>query len=101
MDAAIELIKARYEAEVAVNDGKPFAKIDGKPVNEFMSDWAQSETGKHFVRADVNSGGGSNGANGKGEAGSGQETITRSDFDALNPVAKAEAMKAGKRVVDE
>lgn len=68
MDAAKALIRSSYKAEIGDNDGKPFAKLDGQAVNDFVDKWSQSESGKHFVVADSNGGGGSNGANGSGQA---------------------------------
>lgn len=69
--AAHALIKAEYGIELS-EDGK--ATIDGKPLTDFVSAWAKSETGKAFV-LNGNSGGG---AAGGGAAGG-------SDSAAVNP----------------
>lgn len=101
MKAAKALITSEFQGEIGDNDGKPFAKFDGKAVDEFVTEWAQTDAGKHFVTADGNSGGGSNGANGSGKAGNGgKKTMTRSDFDALDPISQAKEGKAGTVIID-
>lgn len=101
MEAAKALINSQFKGEVGDNDGKPFAKFDGKAVDEFVADWAQTESGKHFVGADNNSGGGSNGANGNGKAGTGSGKImTRSEFDALSAFDKGAVAKEGVSLTD-
>jgi len=99
MDAAKALITTNYQGEVGDNDGSPFAKFDGKAVEEFVTGWAQSDQGKHFVSADSNSGGGSNGANGKGKVETGK-TITRAEFDGLDQASRMAKSKEGFKVVD-
>jgi len=99
IEAAEALILKNYKGEVGDNDGKPFAKFDGKTVDEFVTGWTQTESGKHFVVADTNNGGGSNGANGNGKAATGK-TITRSAFDVLSPADKAKTMKDGVQIAD-
>lgn len=95
MDAATALIKSTFKGEVGNNDGTPFAKFDGKAVDDFVTGWAESESGKRFVLAEQNSGGGSNGANGEGKAGTGKgKTMTRAEFDALSPMEKSKASTA-------
>jgi hypothetical protein len=103
MEAAKALIKQTYKGEVGDNDGKPFAKFDGKSVDEFVTVWVQSEHGKHFVSAQNNSGGGANGANGNGKAGTGnttKKTMTRAEFDALPAMEKVKVSKDGVALVD-
>jgi hypothetical protein len=99
LPAATALIKTAYQAEIAENDGKPFAKFDGKSVNEFVAEWSKSDTGKHFVSADKNSGGGAQGANGVSRA-SGAKSMTRTDFEALQPIQRAQALKEGTVLTD-
>lgn len=99
MEAANALIRAKFKGEVGNNDGKPFAKFDGRAVDEFVSAWAASDSGKHFVAADTNSGGGASGANGTGRAGT-VKTMTRSDFDKLAPVDKVKLSKEGVTLTD-
>lgn len=96
MDAVKALILSNYQGEIAEKDGKPFASFDGKAVDEFVTGWAQSDAGKHFIAADSNSGGGSNGANGNGKAGTGgQKTMTKAAFSQLSPADKMKVSKEG------
>jgi signal recognition particle GTPase len=101
MDAVKALIKSNFKGEVGDNDGKPFAKFDGKAVEEFVTGWAQTDVGKHYVAADNNSGGGSNGANGSGKAGNdGKKTMTRKDFENLSPADKMKTSREGVSLTD-
>lgn len=100
MDAATALIKSKFGGEIGDNDGTPFAKFDGKVVDEFVTDWSKSDAGKHFVVAQNNSGGGSNGANDGGNA-AGAKTITRTDFDAMGQAERMSTLKDGVKVVNQ
>jgi predicted nuclease with TOPRIM domain len=99
LPAATALIKTAYQAEIAENDGKPFAKFDGKAVNEFVAEWSKSDTGKHFVSADKNSGGGAQGANGVSRA-SGAKSMTRTDWNALPQLEKSRVLREGTVLTD-
>jgi len=102
MPAAKALINSSFKGEVGDNDGSPFAKFDGQAVGDFVTSWAQTESGKHFVTADSNSGGGSNGANGSGKASDGnKKTMTRSEFNELPAVGRMNASKEGVTLTDE
>lgn len=101
MDAAKALIKSNFKGEVGDNDGKPFAKFDGKAVDEFVTDWAQSDSGKHFVSANANNGGGSNGANGNGKADADVKTMSRSEFEGLSPMDKSKLSREGVSLTDD
>jgi hypothetical protein len=101
MGAAKALIRQTTQGEVGDNDGTPFAKFDGKAVDEFVTGWSQSDEGKHFVSADQNSGGGSNGANGKGKAGTDKKSMTRDEFQGLSAVDRMTASKEGITLTDE
>lgn len=68
MDAAKALIQTHHKPEIADVDGKVIAQLDGKPLTDFVSEWAQGDQGKHFKAAPDNGGGGANGANGGGKA---------------------------------
>lgn len=61
--AALALIKSEHPPEI---DGDGKATIDGKPLADFVSAWAKSETGKAFV-INGNSGGGAGGGGGSGD----------------------------------
>lgn len=103
LDGAKALIQAQYKGEVGEIDGKPFAKFDGKAVEEFVTGWSQSDAGKHFVSADGNSGGGSNGADGSGKAGNGANVkqMARSEFEQLSPSEKVKVSGEGVKLVDD
>ena len=99
LPAASALIKATYAHEIGDNDGALFAKFDGKAVNDFASEWASSDAGKHFVSAGDNGGGGSNGANGGGKA-SGANTMSRSDFGKLDHASQVKFSVDGGNLID-
>lgn len=104
IDAATAVINQNFKGEVGNNDGTPFAKFDGQAVNDFVADWAGTDSGKRFVLADKNNGGGSNGANGNGKAGNDQrKTMSRSEFDGLSATAKMElsTSKEGVTLTDD
>lgn len=81
----------------ASDDGKAIVETDMGPIGigDYVARWAASE-GKAYVTAA--NGGGRGGNDGKGQ--SGQKTITRSEFDALNTVQRSAALKGGTEVVD-
>ena len=68
LDVVKAYIKSQHKAEITEQDGSVAANLDGKPLNEFVSEWSQGDQGKHYVAAADNSGGGANGANGGGKA---------------------------------
>ncbi len=100
MAAAKAVIQAEHAGEVVDENGKPIAKFNGKAVEEFVTGWAQTDAGKHFVAADSNSGGGSNGANGSGKASTNKKTMTRTEFDALTPAEKSKTSIEGVQLVE-
>lgn len=100
MAAAKAVIQAEIQAEVVDDNGKPVAKFGGKAVDEFVTGWAQTDAGKHFVAADSNSGGGSNGANGSGKAPSTGKTMKKSEFDALPYAERSKQSIEGVKVVE-
>lgn len=77
----LDAVKALHQSKASINakDGAYEALIDGKPLAEFVTAWAQSDQGKHFVAAPQNNGGGAQGGSGKGTA----KTMTRDAFDSL------------------
>lgn len=96
--AVSALIKAT--AKIAVDeDGDSFkASVDTDMglvgFNDFVKDWAGSETGKIYVAK-------SEGPNPNGSSkNGGGKTIQRAQFDAMTPPAKAEAMKNGMTITD-
>ena len=99
MGAVEAMLLKSTKAEIGDNDGKLFAKFDGKAVEDFVTTWAQSDEGKHFVSADNNGGGGSNGANGSGKAAS-VKTMSREDFTNLPAVEQMNVSKEGVTLTD-
>lgn len=73
MDAAKALLTTQYSVELADQDGQRVAMIEGKPLADFVTEWAQGESGAHFVAAPKNVGGGALG--GKGAPG-----VTKEEF---------------------
>jgi hypothetical protein len=69
------------------------ALLDGKPLADGLTTWAQSDHGKHFVSAPANSGGGAQGGGGS----SGKRTITRADFSSMSPADQASAGAAAAK----
>ncbi len=68
LDAARALIQTKHKGELGEADGAVIATFDGKPIKDFVTEWSQGDSGKHFIAAPNNSGGGANGANGGGKA---------------------------------
>lgn len=56
-------------------------KIDGKPLEDFVSEWSQGATAKPFIAADRNGGGGAQGAGGGGQAPAGKKASEMSQAD--------------------
>lgn len=99
MSGAIALIEKEHKGEIGDNNGTPFAKFDGQAVSEFVTTWSESDTGKNFVSAQANSGGGSQGAN-EGSQASNVITMKRSEFDKMNPAKHAGFFASGGNVKD-
>lgn len=97
----LDAVKALHQGKASINvkDGVYEALIDGKPLAEFVTTWAQSDQGKHFVTAQHNSGGGAQGGSGKGTA----KTMTRAEHDqkaATGDPSLATFFKEGGTLVD-
>jgi len=68
-------------------------------LEDLQKEFSGSARYASLIKGRQSSGGGANGgANGGSSA---KETILRADFDALDPAARAEKMKAGAQVVDQ
>ncbi len=94
----LEAVKAMHGSKVQLEqkDGAYVATLDGKPLAESLTSWAQSDQGKHFVAAPGNSGGGAAG----GTKGAPGKTMTRTAFDAASQVERAAFAKEGGKVVE-
>jgi hypothetical protein len=99
MEAAKALITTKYSVNIAEENDKLSVKIDGGDINEFISGWSQSDTGKYFVSAANNSGGSSNGASSGGKA-EGGKSITRDAFESMSHAARTSFFRKGGQLVD-
>lgn len=100
MAAAKAVIQAEHAGEVVDDNGKPVAKFNGKAVEEFVTGWSQTDAGKHFVSAEKNSGGGSNGANGSGKASTNVKTMKHSEFNTLPFAERSKVSIEGVQLVE-
>ena len=92
MDAAKALLQTQSKIELSDIDGQRAAIVEGKPLAEFVTGWAQGDTGKHFVAAPANSGGNAQGA--LGADGSGK-TMSRKEFEGLPPARQSALSQEG------
>jgi len=92
-------VKALFASQAAIKiegDNRQ-AVIGDKDINSFVTEWAASDEGKHFIAAPLNSGGGASG--GGGQSGS-VKSMSRSEFDAKSPIERATFFKSGGKLVD-
>ena len=89
----IEAVKALHKDKVKL-DGET-VYLGDLPIQDGLKEWANSDAGKHFVKADENNGGGV--ANIKNGAG-GAKTITREQYDA-NPAQYKEFFADGGKII--
>ena len=68
LEAVEALIRTKTKAEITDKEGQAIATLDGVPINEFVETWSQGDTGKHYIAAPKNEGGGANGSNSNGKA---------------------------------
>lgn len=85
--AHLKAVKSMLASQVQIiADGdNRVAKVGDKALADYVTEWATSDEGKHFVSAPNNSGGGAEGGGGK----TNQKTMTRTAFDQLSPTEKA------------
>lgn len=84
-------------AKADLVDGKYAVTIGDKPAKDYVSGFLESDDGKAFKSAPVNTGSGAQG----GGAPAGGKTATRTAFDAMSPAEKVEFGKAGGIVTDK
>lgn len=63
LDAALQILKP--QVSVLTEDGQQVARIGDKTIGEGVADWTETEVGKHFIAAKVNTGGGAGGGGDK------------------------------------
>lgn len=85
--------------EVAIEGETRTAKVGDKALADYVKEWAAGDEGKHFVTALANGGGGSPG--GKGGQTDSKKTVSRSEWDGMDHVARASFSKDGGKVVDQ
>lgn len=83
------------QAKVIVDGDARKAVIGDKELSEFVSAWATSDEGKHYIAAPGNGGGGASGGAGNG---SGAKVWTRETFDSKSHAERSEFAKAGGKV---
>jgi alanyl-tRNA synthetase len=95
----LKAAKALLASDVSVADdnGMRVVKAGDKDLASFITEWAGSEDGKHFVIAADAAGGGSQGGH---KGASGAKTISRTAFNGLDPGAQAAHFKTGGAVTD-
>ena len=98
--AAKALLKQEHSIEISEQDGSPVAMMDGVPFSDGVPAWSQSDEGKHYVAADLNSGGGAQGAKGGGQADTGKQA-TRDQVDQMSQAERAEFfLKSGGKIAE-
>lgn len=98
--AFLDAVKAMLKGQVnVVTDGtngeNRRAVVGDKPLSDFITGWAASDAGKHFVKAPVNGGGGAAG----GGAGAGAITTIAAGDKAAMGANLAELAKGNKSTV--
>ncbi len=83
------------QAKIIVDGDTRKAIIGDKELSEFVSSWATSDEGKHYIAAPGNGGGGASGGAGNG---SNAKVWTRERFDAASHFERSEFAKAGGKV---
>jgi hypothetical protein len=90
-------VKAMLAGQVSlkVEGDKRLAVVGDKALGDFVTEWAQSDEGKHFVAAPANQGGGANGgAQGAGKS----KVMARAAYEQLQPDQKMAFIKDGGKL---
>ena len=90
-------VKAMLTGQVSlkVEGDKRLAVVGDKALGDFVTEWAQSDEGKHFVAAPANQGGGANGgAQGAGKS----KVMARAAYEQLPPDQKMAFIKDGGKL---
>jgi len=97
LPAARALIQTSNSIELTDIDGQRVAQINGTSLTDHVAAWAQSDSGKHFVAAPANSGGGAQGAGG---ANGSTKTMSRAQFQELPPAKQSALSREGVSLTD-
>lgn len=84
------------QAKIAIDGDVRKAVIGDKDLSAFVTEWATSDDGKHYIAAPQNNGGGASG----GSNSTGQQVVNRSTFDAMSHPERASFAKNGGKVTD-
>ena len=84
------------QAKIQIDGNDRKAMIGDKELVAFVKEWSASDEGKNFISAPANAGGGSSG----GSGGSAGKTVSRSSFDTMSHVERANFVKQGGKVTD-
>ena len=84
------------QAKITVDGDVRKAVIGDKELSAFVTEWASSDDGKHYISAPSNSGGGASGGGGSGS----QKTVGRSGFDTMSQAERASFIKQGGKVTE-
>ena len=84
------------QAKITVEGDIRKAVIGDKDLGAYVTDWATSDDGKHYIQAPANSGGGANG----GANGSSIKTVARSGFDTMSQSERSSFIKQGGKVTE-
>lgn len=83
------------QGKIIVDGDSRKAVIGDKELSEFVSSWATSDEGKHYIAAPGNGGGGASGGAGGGST---AKVWTREKFDSASQFERSEFAKAGGKV---
>lgn len=83
------------QGKIIVDGDSRKAVIGDKELSEFVSSWATTDEGKHYIAAPGNGGGGASGGAG---GGSNAKVWTREKFDSASQFERSEFAKAGGKV---
>ncbi len=77
---------------------KRVAKANGKPLKDFIKEWAGTDEGKHFTDASINRGGGGNGSGSSNSNNNGSDAVvmSRNEFTKLPATRQMELSRTGK-----
>jgi hypothetical protein len=84
------------QAKIAIDGDVRKAVIGDKDLSAFVTEWATSDDGKHYIAAPQNNGGGASG----GSNSTGQQVVNRSTFDAMSHPERASFAKSGGKVTE-
>lgn len=84
------------QAKITIDGDTRKAVIGDKDLSAYVTDWATSDDGKHYIQAPANSGGGANG----GASGASVKTVARSGFDTMSQSERSSFIKQGGKVTD-